>query len=146
MKEQHRDYCEDKHYVLSAGGRVWDKYRQKIASYTQLIKHTDEKISERWLTGVENEFGRLFQGFTPNKVEGIDVLEWIPNMAVPVTKTVTYPRYTTATAIRPEKDEKYRVCIAAGGDRIPYVGDVSMYTASMETIKTHWNSVIHTEC
>ena len=26
MKEQHWDYCEDKHYVLSAGGRVWDEY------------------------------------------------------------------------------------------------------------------------
>ena len=57
MKEQHRDYCEDKHYALLAGGRVWDEYLQKMASYTQLIKHTDTKISKRWLTGGENDFG-----------------------------------------------------------------------------------------
>ena len=57
MKEQHRDYCEDKHYALSAGGRVWDGYLQKMASYTQLIKHKDTKISDRWLTRGENEFG-----------------------------------------------------------------------------------------
>ena len=69
-------------------------------------------------------------------------MEWIPKTAVPSFKTVTYPRYTTA--IRPEKDEKYRVRITAGGDRIDYEGDVSTHTASMETIKTHWNSVIST--
>ena len=63
--------------------------------------------------GGENEFGRLFQGFTPNNLEGMDVLEWISKMAVPANKTVTYPRYTIA--VQPEKDEKYRVCITAGG-------------------------------
>ena len=34
--------------------------------------------------------------------------------------------------------------IIAGGDRIDYEGDVSTHTASMETIKTNWNSVIST--
>ena len=29
MKEQHRDYCEDKHYALAAGGSVWDEFLQK---------------------------------------------------------------------------------------------------------------------
>ena len=72
----------------------------------------------------------------------MNILEWITNTAVPANKTVTYPCYTTA--VRPEKDEKYRVCITAGGDRIPYEGDVSTYTASMETTMTHWNSVIST--
>ena len=41
----------------------------------EFIKHQDTKISNRWLTGGENEFGRLFQGFTPNKVDGLDDLE-----------------------------------------------------------------------
>ena len=43
----------------------------------------------------------------------MNVLEWISNTAVPANKIVTYPRYTTAA--RPEKDEKYRVRITAGG-------------------------------
>ena len=51
MKEQHPDYCEDKHYALSAGGCVWDEYLQKMASYKELIHHKDEKISGRWMTG-----------------------------------------------------------------------------------------------
>jgi hypothetical protein len=32
----------------------------------------------------------------------------------------------------------------AGGDRIDYSGDVTTHTASMETIKMHWNSVVST--
>ena len=125
MNELHQDYCEDKHYALAAGGRVWDEYLQKMASYRDLIQHKDEEIAARWITGGENEFGRLFQGFDPNEVEGLDVLEWIPVDDVPSYKTVTYPRYTTA--IRPEKDEKYRVRITAGGDRIVLVQSLQLY-------------------
>ena len=47
MKEQHRDYCEDKHYALAAGGRVGDEYLQKMASYRDLVRHKDEKVSTR---------------------------------------------------------------------------------------------------
>lgn len=101
MKEQHQDYCEDKHYALAAGGRLWDEYLQKMTSYRDLIHHKDEKISNRWMKGGKNEFGRLFQGLDPNEVEGLDILEWIPKTAVPASKTDTYPRYTTA--IQPEK-------------------------------------------
>ena len=46
MKEQHQDYCEGKHYVLSAGGRAWEEYLRKMASYKQLIHHKDEKNSQ----------------------------------------------------------------------------------------------------
>ena len=31
-----------------------------------------------------------------------------------------------------------------GGDRLDYDGDVTAHTASMETIKCHWNSVLST--
>ena len=86
---------------------MWDEYLQKMASYQQLIQLQDTKISKCWLTGGENEFGRLFQRFKPNKVEGLDVLEGIPKTAVPAYKTVTYPRYTIA--VRPENNKKYRV-------------------------------------
>ena len=76
-----------------------------MASYKQLIHHKEEKISQQWMMGDENECGRLFQGFKPNEVEGLDVLEWIPKTAVPTYETVMYPRYTTI--VRPEKDKKY---------------------------------------
>ena len=34
--------------------------------------------------------------------------------------------------------------IICGGDELDYFGDVTTHTASMETIKMHWNSVIST--
>ena len=55
-----------------------------------------------------------------------------------------YPRYTASN--RPEKiDEPYRIRICAGGNLLPYDGDVTTHTASMETIKAHWNSVVSTK-
>ena len=63
--------------ALGAGGAVWDEELNKMAQYRELIMHPNPTIQERWLTSGENEFGRLFQGF--QKIEGIDVLEWIPN-------------------------------------------------------------------
>ena len=90
----------------------------------------------------ENEFGRLFQGFKPNNIEGLGVLDWIRRGAVPHHKKVTYPRYTIAE--RPEKEESDCTRITCGGDQLDYFGDVTTHTASMETIKIHWNSVFST--
>ena len=72
----------------------------------------------------------------------MDVLDRIPRHKVPQHKKVTYPRYTVD--IRPEKSESNRIRITAGGDQLDYHGNVSTHTASMETIKTHWNSVVST--
>ena len=58
------------------------------------------------------------------------------------TKKVTYPRYTVD--IYPEKSKPNQTQITAGGDQLDYHGNVSTHTASMETIKTHWNSVVST--
>lgn len=127
---------------MAAGGKEWDRKLQKLASCRELIQHNDNTISSRWLTGGDNDFGRLFYGFNLNQVEGPNVLEWILRSTSPSNKTVTYPRYTAS--VQPEKDEKYRVRIIAGGDRIEYDGDITIHTASMETIKTHWKLVIFT--
>eukprot|EP00536_Pseudo-nitzschia_multiseries_P019208 jgi/Psemu1/59513/gm1.59513_g len=40
--------------------------------------------------------------------------------------------------------DPYRTRITAGGDQLEYHREVSTRTASMETIKTHWNSVVST--
>ena len=69
-------------------------------------------------------------------------MNWIRRSAVPTNKKVTYPRYTVA--YRPEKEEKDRTRITCGGDQLDYFGDVTTHTASMETIKMHWNSVLFT--
>ena len=102
-----------------------------MAHYREFIKHPNEDMRARWTRSGENEFARLFQGY--GDIEGVDVLEWIAKDKVPKHKKVTYPRYTVA--YRPEKDEKYRTRITAGGDKLEYEGDVTTHTANMETFK-----------
>ena len=129
--------------AFAASGRIWDEELNKLASYRDLIKHHNNETKQRWLISGENEFGRLFQGFKENNIEGLDVLNWIRRSAVPNHKKVTYPRYTVSR--RPEKEEKDRTRITCGGDQLDYFGDVTTHTASMETIKMHWNSVLSTK-
>ena len=100
-------------YAMNAGS-LWDEELNKFAPYRELIKHPNEKIRNRWLTSGEDEFGRLFQGFEPNGIEGMNVLRWIHKKEIPAHKSVTYPRYTVA--YRPEKADPNRTRITVGGD------------------------------
>ena len=72
-----------------------------MAAYRYLIKYCNIIIKNRWTRGAENEFGCLFQGFSPNGIDGLDVLDWITKQQVPYGKCVTYPRYTASN--RPKK-------------------------------------------
>ena len=137
-----RSKLDAKELAMAASERVWDDEMNKMCSYRDLINHANEKIRLKWLTSGENEFGRLFQGFSPNGIKGLDVLEWTQKSAVPRDKKCTYPRYTVD--YRPEKDEPDRTRITCGGDVLDYFRDVTTHTASMETIKMHWNSVLST--
>ena len=108
------------------------------------MHHTDSLIRERWTRSGENEFGRLFQGFSPNGTEGKDVLEWARKQGIPLGKMVAYPRYVAGH--RPEKkDEPWRTRITAGGNLLEYFGGAAAHTASMEATKMHWNSVLPTD-
>jgi hypothetical protein len=127
-------------FAFAAGGAIWDDELNKFAKYHDLVNHHNKVIKQRWLRSAENEFARLFQGY--NGVEGINNLEWILRKNIPPDKQVTYPRYVVDT--HPEKSEMYRTRITAGGDRIDYFGEVATHTASMETIKMYWNSVLST--
>ena len=81
-----RSKLDAKELAMAASGRVWDDEMNKMCSYRDLINHANEKIRLKWLTSGENEFGRLFQGFPPNNIKGLDVLEWIQKSAVPPNK------------------------------------------------------------
>ena len=79
--------------------------------------------SKKWMTGGEKEFVWLFQGFQPNEVEGVDVIDWLSKTSVPSNKIVSYLIYTIA--VRPETDKDYYIRITVGGNWIKYEGDVS---------------------
>jgi len=87
-------------FALNAGS-LWDEELGKFAKYRELINHPNEEIRKTWIKSGEDEFGRLFQGFEPNGIKGMNVLQWISRSEVPEHKKVTYPRYTVA--YRPEK-------------------------------------------
>ena len=133
---------EVRHSAQAAGGTIWDEQLNRMAHYRDLIKHPDPKIRGRWTTAGENEFGRLCQGFKPNEITGMDVIEWIAHHTVPRNKKVTYARFTVA--YRPEKDEPYRCRITAGGDQLDYHGNVTTTVSSMESFKLLLNSTIST--
>ena len=134
MQEQHNEYYQLAHSALA--GAIWDDKLKKLASYKELVNHRNSIIRDKWTKGGENEFGRPFQGFLPNGINGLDVLEWIKKNQVPRDKTVTYSRYTAS--LRPEKvDEPHRARITVGGNFLEYDGDITTHTVSMERIKAH---------
>ena len=47
--------------------------------------------------------------------------------------------------IRPLKEEKYRVRITVGGDKLDFCGDASSVEASLATVKLLLNSVVSTK-
>ena len=80
------EFLSQQAWDLAAGGTIWDPELKKMAHYRDRIKHPNATIRNRWIKSGENEFGRLFQGFKPNNIEGMDVLEWIPHTDMPADK------------------------------------------------------------
>ena len=119
----------------------------KQMEYKDLIK--DEEFEEVWKYSMANELGRLAQGVGKNsrkeedRIKGTDTIFFIRRDQVPQGRKVTYAR--TVCTYRPEKTEKNRTRITAGGNLLTdYPGEISTDTAGLELIKIHWNSVIST--
>ena len=61
---------------------------------------------------------------------------------IPAHKKVTYSRLVVD--IRPLKEEKYRVRITVGGNKLDFCGDASSVAASLATVKLLLNNVVST--
>ena len=68
-------YVKLKHSALV--GAVWDNELKTMASDKELVNHCNAITRNPWTRGGENEFGCLFQGFSPNGINSLDVLEWM---------------------------------------------------------------------
>ena len=140
----HRKDWIPQEYKIYANS-VIDETTGKKMEYRDLIKHP--KFKDDWLVSGSNEFGRLFQGIGKNadgtqRVVGTNTCVWINRSQVPKHKKVTYARIVVD--VRPEKAEPNRTRITAGGDKLDYFGDVSTETASLETAKILFNSIVST--
>ena len=106
-----------------------------------LLVHPDEAVRKIWQKSSCKEYGSLFQGHGLTSDKG--VLTFIKKSDVPPDAKVTYPR--TTVAFRPEKSDPNQTRITAGSDQLDYNGDTATHSASMTTIKCHWNSVLSTK-
>ena len=93
----------------------------------------------RWLPALSNKWGRLAQS-NDLGVESTDTIDFIDFNQIPTNKKVTYASF--ACDHRPLKDEKWRICIVVGGDKLTYDADSGSPAANMLETKLLFNSVI----
>ena len=75
-----------------------------------------------------------------NILKDLMFLSGFTNMKYHQARKFIYPRYTVD--YRPEKDEPFRTRITAGGNLLDFFGNTTTHSASIETIKCHWQSVL----
>ena len=75
---------------------------------------------KKWQPALSNEWGRLAQGNDAG-VKHTDTIQFIPKNEVPMENTVTYASFVCNH--RPLKDEKWRIRLVVGGDRLEYYSD-----------------------
>ena len=105
-------------------------------SLRTLLKGNDKFI---WFRSLSNEFGRLAQGNGFN-IKGTDTIDFISPQDVPPDHPVTYASFVCD--YRPLKEEKYRVRLVVGGDKLHYSDDAGSPTATLIETKLLINSVI----
>ena len=108
--------------------------------YRHLIQGPDKYI---WVKALENYFERLAQGVKDRMPTGNSTIFFIHPSDIPTHKKVTYGRLVVD--IRPLKQEKYRVRITVGGDKLDFCGDASSVAASLAIVKLLLNSVVSTK-
>ena len=101
-----------------------------------LLSGTDK---HSWLQSLSNERDRLAQG-NSSGVKGTDTIRFIFRNKVPKGRSVTYA--TFVCDYKPLKDEKHRVRITVGGDKLFCPKDTGSPTANILETKILLNSTI----
>ena len=108
--------------------------------YRHLIQGPDKDI---WVKALANDFDRIAQGVKTIIPTGNSTIFFIHPSEISSHKKVTYGRLVVD--ICPLKNEKYRVRITVGGDKLDFCGDASLMAASLATVKLLLNSVVYTK-
>ena len=93
-----------------------------------------------WLRALDNELGRLAQGFSPNKIQGTNTLCFVHKNHIPVNKKMTHTNFVCD--LQPLKEEMYRVRMTVGGDKLDYPHETASPTAASLDTKLIINSTI----
>jgi hypothetical protein len=121
---------------------IHDKETNTYLSYCQLLHHP--KYKESWVKSALNEFGHLAQELKDGRVKGTNTIKFICKDQVPAErmKDVTYRSFSCN--YKPNKEEKERTRLTAGGNRINYPDDCGTPTADMTHFKILINSILST--
>ena len=108
--------------------------------YRHFIQGPNKDI---WVKALANDFGRLSKSVKRRMPTGNSTIFFIHPSEIPSHKKVAYGRLVVD--IRPLKEEKYRVRITVGGDKLDFCGNASSVAASLVTVKLLLNSVVSTK-
>jgi hypothetical protein len=107
--------------------------------YSALMK--DPRLQPLWTRVSGNECGRLFQGI--RDIPGTDTCFLSPLQNTPKDRKITYGKIVCDC--KPHKQEKERVRLTVGEDKLDYSGDVATSTADITTFKILINSTLSTK-
>ena len=113
---------------------MYDGLTGKNQSINSLLKNNPAI----WETASSTELGQLSQGV--RDVEGNNVVDFVHFSELPKDRIVTYANMVCD--IRPLKKEKFRVCLAVGGDRMQYTDNTASQAATLLETKFLLNSTI----
>jgi hypothetical protein len=144
------DFCEmdTAHMAIALGHNHWSQRHHanaviypitgKEMEYWALMKNS--RLQPLWTRGFGNECGRLFQGI--RDIPGTDICFFTTLKNIPKDRKITYGKIVCD--YKPHKQEKERVRLTVGGDKLDYSGDVATSTADITTFKILINSTLST--
>jgi hypothetical protein len=137
------------HMATALGNNHWSKRHHanavihpvtgKEMEYSALMK--DPRLQPLWTRGFGKERGRLFQGI--RDIPGTDTCFFIDLKNIPNDRKITYGKIVCD--YKPHKQEKERVRLTVGGDRLEYSGHVATTTADIKAFKILINSTLSTK-
>ena len=126
----------DQHYCKQVLNHIFD-VNGKRQSIDKLLRSDDAET--KWCSALSNEWGQLSQR-NDSGVEFTNIIQFISYDQVPKNRKVTYANYVCDH--RPLKEEKWRVRLFIGRDKLRYEFDSDSPTTDLTKTKILLNSVI----
>jgi hypothetical protein len=111
----------------------------KEMEYSALMK--DPRLQPLWTRDFGNKCGCVFQGI--RDIPGTNTCFFTTLKDIPKDRKITYGKIVCD--YKPHKQEKERVRLTVGGDKLDYSGDVATSTADITTFKILINSTLSTK-
>jgi hypothetical protein len=112
---------------------------EKEMQYKELMKDPD--LGPSFEIDLSNELSRICQGI--RDITGKNTAFFIDLKSIPKNRKITYGKLVCD--FKPNKNEKHRVRLTVGGDRLDYSGDTATSTADTTTFKILINSTLSTQ-